>query len=117
MLIMTRASFEPTNTTVKRVLLQESQKKSVNRSSLLKDSQHVSSSLVDRSAVHQENRTFPSSFLQPSESKGELLLSLDERAIQACSLIIYMHMKKKQLMMAFSMFKQACSMDSPNWQS
>ncbi|KAH8523053.1 hypothetical protein H0E87_003638 [Populus deltoides] len=65
-----RASFEPTNTTVKRVLLQESQKKSVNRSSLLKDSQHFSSSLVDRSAVHQENWTFPSSFLHPSESKG-----------------------------------------------
>ncbi|KAJ7009390.1 hypothetical protein NC653_000154 [Populus alba x Populus x berolinensis] len=74
-----RASFEPTNTTVKRVLLQESQKKSVDRSSLLKDSQDVSS--VDRSAVHQENRTFPSSFSHPSESKG-LQYGFTKRAVE-----------------------------------
>ncbi|KAJ6702736.1 NUCLEAR PORE COMPLEX PROTEIN NUP214 ISOFORM X1 [Salix viminalis] len=39
------ASFEPTKTTVKRVLLQESQKKNVNKSFLLKDRQIFSSSL------------------------------------------------------------------------
>ncbi|KAJ6430782.1 hypothetical protein OIU84_018321 [Salix udensis] len=63
------ASFEPTKTTVKRVLLQESQKKNVNKSFLLKDRQIFSSSSGDRSAVYQEDQT-SRSFLHPLESKG-----------------------------------------------
>ncbi|KAF9686533.1 hypothetical protein SADUNF_Sadunf03G0168500 [Salix dunnii] len=63
------ASFEPTKTTVKRVVLQESQKKNVNTSFLLKDRQIFSSSSGDRSAVHQEDLT-SRSFLHPLESKG-----------------------------------------------
>ncbi|CAK7339061.1 unnamed protein product [Dovyalis caffra] len=64
------ASFEPTKTTVKRVLLQETQKKNVNKSSLLKDRQHFSPRFGDRSAVHQEDWSSPSSLLHPLESEG-----------------------------------------------
>ncbi|KAL9349059.1 hypothetical protein Peur_056314 [Populus x canadensis] len=63
------ASFEPTKTTVKRVLLQENQKKNVNKSFLLKDRQIFSSGLGDISTVHQEDQT-SRSFLHPLESKG-----------------------------------------------
>ncbi|XP_034932328.1 uncharacterized protein [Populus alba] len=63
------ASFEHTKTAVKGVLTQENQKKNVNKSSLLKDRQHFSPSLGDRSAVHQEDQT-SRSFLHPSESRG-----------------------------------------------
>lgn len=78
-LLQSWASFEPTKTTVKRVLLQESQKKNVNKSFLLKDRQIFSSSSGDRSAVYQEDQT-SRSFLHPLESKGELLQILDEIA-------------------------------------
>lgn len=63
------ASFEPMKTTVKRVLLQENQKKNVNKSFLLKDRQIFSSGLGDISTVHQEDQT-SRSFLHPLESKG-----------------------------------------------
>jgi len=78
-LLQSWASFEPTKTTVKRVLLQENQKKNVNKSFLLKDRQIFSSGLGDISTVHQEDQT-SRSFLHPLESKGELLQSLDETA-------------------------------------
>ncbi|KAG6781848.1 hypothetical protein POTOM_014763 [Populus tomentosa] len=63
------ASFEHTKTAVKGVLTQENQKKNVNKSSLLKDRQHFTPSLGDRSAFHQEDQT-SRSFLHPSESRG-----------------------------------------------
>ncbi|XP_011025100.1 PREDICTED: nuclear pore complex protein NUP214 isoform X2 [Populus euphratica] len=63
------ASFEPTKTTVKRVLLQENQKKNVNKSLSLKDRQIFSSGLGDISTVHQEDQT-SRSLLHPMESKG-----------------------------------------------
>ncbi|KAF2314580.1 hypothetical protein GH714_027753 [Hevea brasiliensis] len=63
-------SFEPAKTTVKRVLLQESQKTSVNKSSLM-DRQQLGPSLVDSSAVsHPKDLTSPSTFMYPSGNKG-----------------------------------------------
>lgn len=67
------ASFEPTKTTVKRVLLQESQKTSANKSSLLINKQHFDSLMLDRSAAvtYPEDQTSPSNFLYPFVNKGE----------------------------------------------
>ncbi|KAF9688564.1 hypothetical protein SADUNF_Sadunf01G0001500 [Salix dunnii] len=56
--------------TAKHIMDDVDAEENVNRLSLLKDSQHFSSGLVDRSAVHQEDRTFSSSFFHPSENEG-----------------------------------------------
>ncbi|EEF38969.1 nuclear pore complex protein nup153, putative [Ricinus communis] len=64
------ASFEPKKTTVKRVLLQETQKTSVSKSSLM-DRQQLDNSVVDSSAVnHPKDLTPPSTLTYPSGNKG-----------------------------------------------
>ncbi|KAL6194998.1 hypothetical protein ACLB2K_030620 [Fragaria x ananassa] len=64
-------NYEPTKATVKRLLLQESGKVSVNRSSLSVDKQHISSCPLEGSAVaHPRDHTMPATFFHPPESKG-----------------------------------------------
>lgn len=105
------ASFEPTKTTVKRVLLQENQKKNVNKSFLLKDREIFSSGLGDISTVHQEDQT-SRSFLHPLENKGELLQSLDETACAHLSSKAYEENAPDGCY--YFMFKQAFIMDPLN---
>lgn len=63
------ASFEPSKTTVKRVLLHECHKERVNKSSCSMDKQQFSPLMLDGSAVAlPSDRSNP--FL-PSENKGE----------------------------------------------
>nr|XP_011461636.1 PREDICTED: nuclear pore complex protein NUP214 isoform X1 [Fragaria vesca subsp. vesca] len=65
------ANYEPTKATVKRLLLQESGKVSVIRSSLSVDKQHISSRLLEGSAVARpRDHTVPATFFHPPESKG-----------------------------------------------
>ncbi|XP_024199460.1 nuclear pore complex protein NUP214 isoform X1 [Rosa chinensis] len=65
------ANYEPTKATVKRLLLQESGKVSVNRSSLSVDKQRISSHLVEGSTVtHPWDHTMPATFFHPSENKA-----------------------------------------------
>ncbi|KDP30631.1 hypothetical protein JCGZ_16196 [Jatropha curcas] len=65
------ASFEPSKTTVKRVLLQESEKTSLNKLSFM-DRQHLGPSVLDSSSAvsHPTNLTSPSTFMYPSGNKG-----------------------------------------------
>lgn len=63
------ARFEPSRTTVKRILLQESHKASVNGSSFPMDKQHFSPHMLGSSAVARPlDRTTPSTY--SSQSKG-----------------------------------------------
>ncbi|XP_062015045.1 nuclear pore complex protein NUP214 isoform X2 [Rosa rugosa] len=65
------ANYEPTKATVKRLLLQESGKVSVNRSSLSVDKQRISSRLLEGSTVTRPwDHTMPATFFHPSENKG-----------------------------------------------
>lgn len=72
-MIKSWANYEPTKATVKRLLLQESGKVSVNRSSLLIDKKRFNSRLLEGSAITRPwDNTVPATFLRPSENKGEL---------------------------------------------
>ncbi|KAK9273271.1 hypothetical protein L1049_018078 [Liquidambar formosana] len=65
------ASFEPPKTTVKRMLLQERQKVSTNKSLFWMDKQHFSPHILEGSAVtHSKDRTTLSSFVYTSGIKG-----------------------------------------------
>ncbi|KAM5582199.1 nuclear pore complex protein NUP214 [Rosa sericea] len=65
------ANYEPTKATVKRLLLQESGKVSVNRSSLSVDKQRISSRLLEGSTITRPwDHTMPATFFHPSENKG-----------------------------------------------
>lgn len=59
------ASYEPPKATVKRLLLQESHKETVTT-----DKKPFSPHMLERTAVHQKERTTPSTFLYISENKG-----------------------------------------------
>ncbi|XP_070664964.1 nuclear pore complex protein NUP214 isoform X13 [Malus domestica] len=63
-------SYEPTKATVKRLLLKESGKESINRSSFPIDKQQLSPCLLEGSAVTRpRDHTSPTSFLHPSVNK------------------------------------------------
>ncbi|XP_050368451.1 nuclear pore complex protein NUP214 isoform X2 [Argentina anserina] len=64
------ANYEPTKATVKRLLLQESGKVSVNRSSLSADKQRISPRLERSAVTHPQDHTVPATLFHPSENKG-----------------------------------------------
>ncbi|XP_050110598.1 nuclear pore complex protein NUP214 isoform X5 [Malus sylvestris] len=77
-------SYEPTKATVKRLLLKESGKESINRSSFPIDKQQLSPCLLEGSAVTRpRDHTSPTSFLHPSVNKSGIQGTQPKQAFES----------------------------------
>jgi hypothetical protein len=80
------ASFEPSRTTVKRILLPECQKESMSGSSFSMNKQHSTPRMLDGSAfARPQDHTNPITFLYSSPNKGDAKLSANSKLFLAYS--------------------------------
>uniref|UniRef100_A0A2P2KIN4 Uncharacterized protein MANES_15G110800 n=1 Tax=Rhizophora mucronata TaxID=61149 RepID=A0A2P2KIN4_RHIMU len=82
------ARFEPTKTTIERVLLQESQKKGVNKSSSLMDKQHAEPCLANGSALTQPEDTASQPILYASRNEGNAPNMFPKHAVEKRSSLL-----------------------------